>query len=411
MASVTIRSAEPGEERRVTAVDVAAFSARIPEAVLDATLPLFAADRMLVAEDGDDGFVGSAASFPFALTVPGGSVVRAGGVTAVGVLPTHRRRGVLRALMAAQLDDLAGRGEAVALLTASESGIYRRFGYGVATHAAEVEIDPAHTALLAEPAAGGRVRLVDGEAAVARLGAAHDAVAAVRPGTIGRDAAWWTAVLAEPESFVGGGSPFALVHEDDHGAPDGYALYRATSRWDDDGLPAGTLHVGELVATTPEVEAELLARVCRVDLMDRIRVWRPVDDWWRHRLVEPRQLRTRRIIDHLWARILDVPAALTARRYAWSGALVLDVVDPFRPAMSSRVRLEVGADGAARCAGTDEAPDLVLDVADLGSIWLGGVPVGRLVAAGLVREMRPGAATAAEACFAWSPTPWCLSRF
>ena len=83
--------------------------------------------------------VGGAGAFPFELSVPGGSLPCAG-VTAVGVHPTHRRRGVLRSMMDAQLRDVHERGEPIAALWASEETIYGRFGYGIASWAGELKV-------------------------------------------------------------------------------------------------------------------------------------------------------------------------------------------------------------------------------------------------------------------------------
>ena len=94
---------------------------------------------MLAAVD-EGRIVGGAGAFSFRTTVPGGAVVPSAGVTVVGVLPTHRRRGILRSMMRLQLDDAHERGEALATLFASEETIYGRYGYGRATLALELKI-------------------------------------------------------------------------------------------------------------------------------------------------------------------------------------------------------------------------------------------------------------------------------
>src|SRR6185503_8066766 len=81
--------------------------------------------------------VGGAAAASYRFAVPGGAQVSGAGVTAVGVQPTHRRRGINAALMRAQLDDVHERGEPIAVLYASEGGIYGRFGYGLSAFLGE----------------------------------------------------------------------------------------------------------------------------------------------------------------------------------------------------------------------------------------------------------------------------------
>src|SRR4051812_37276522 len=82
-------------------------------------------ERSLAWFDGDR-IVATAAVYPRELTVPG-AMVRCAAVTAVGVVPTHRRRGLLTQMMRRQLADVRDRGEAVAILWPSEGPIYGRF--------------------------------------------------------------------------------------------------------------------------------------------------------------------------------------------------------------------------------------------------------------------------------------------
>src|SRR5207248_5427659 len=106
--------------------------------------------RMLPVERvhaGLDGatIVSGSASSAFDLTVPGGQV-KAAGVTFVGVLPTHRRRGFMRAMMRSQLDAARARGEAVAVLWATEDTLYSRYDYGIASMAADIDVSREHAA-------------------------------------------------------------------------------------------------------------------------------------------------------------------------------------------------------------------------------------------------------------------------
>ena len=117
----------------------------------------------------DDGrIVAGAGAFPFGLTVPGGEVPCAG-VTVVGVLPSHRGRGLLRRMMDAQLEDVRERGEPVAALWASKT-IYGRFGYGLASTSLNVDADRHAVAIRRELPRAGSVRLVDDEEAACSRG-------------------------------------------------------------------------------------------------------------------------------------------------------------------------------------------------------------------------------------------------
>ena len=194
------------------------------------------------------------------------------------------------------------------------------------------------------------------------------------------------------------------------GQVDGAAYYRVQSRWED-GLPAGTLLLRELIAVTPEAHAALWRYCLNVDLVQTVRATvRPVDEPLRWLLAEPRRLRTTALYDDLWVRLVDIPAALAARRYATTGRLVLDVADPFCPENAGRYELEAGPDGAA-CRPTTAAADLALDVADLGAAYLGGVRFGTLAQAGRVAELETEALARADALFTSEPAPWCATPF
>lgn len=367
------------------------------------------AQSFAAVEDG--AFVGGAGAYNFAMTLPGGAVVPVGGVSCVSVAPTHRRRGVVSALLARQLDDLADRGKRLAILNASESRIYRRFGYGLATSAAAVEIDTRHSEFLGE-VPGGRVRLVSADEAAKVLPAVYDRWRVEHVGSLTRSDAWWAIMLGEREGWKGGGKAFRVVHEGLDGTPDGYVSYQPDMRTEH-GNFQGRVRVRELIGMTPEVEAALWRYCFDLDLVRLARSdMRPVDDPLRWRLVEPRQLRTKSITDVLWCRVIDVPGALSDRGYAAEGGLTLEVLDPFRPAKGGTFRLEAGGPGAgATCTRTDAAPDLRLDVADLGAAYLGGVSFARLRDGGRVEELVPGAVARADALFATERAPYCATTF
>jgi len=354
-------------------------------------------ERMHAAFDGEM-IVGGAGAFPFELTVPGGQV-RCGGVTVVGVLPTHRRRGVLTSMMRIQLEDIRGRGEPLAALWASEEAIYRRFGYGLASLMGEMSLPRGYQGLRVPPNPAATVRLVSLEQAAELLPPIYDRIRLRTPGMYARPATWWeTRILDDPSDRRedGAAKNVALLELD--GAPAGYALYRVVSKWES-GQNVGHLRVLEAMASAAELE--LWRYLLGIDWVETFRAHHlPVDHPLLHGLAYPRRLNLR-IGDQLWVRLVDVGAALAARSYASDGPLVLELSDGFLPENAGRWRL---ADGGAER--TDDQPDLALDVQELASLYLGGFGASELLRAGLVRELREDAAARADALFATPRKPW-----
>lgn len=367
-------------------------------------------ERLIVARD-DGRVVGTGGVLSMELTVPGPAPVRCGGLTSVAVLPTHRRRGILTRMMARMLDDIAARGEPVAALLASESAIYGRFGFGLATMNATYELERRHAVFAHPPAVAGRMRLLELDEAASVLPPVFDRARVARVGEVSRSAGWWARHLADRPDARGGLSRlFVVVHEDPSGEPDGYALYRLRHRWDT--TPEHTLHVREVAAADPAVHLALVAFCCNVDLVSCIRLEHfPVDDPLRHALADPRRLKCQALADSLWVRLLDVPAALSARSYGVEDRVVLEVSDPFRPACAGRFLVE-GSPAGGSCRRVDDAaPELLLSASDLGAAYLGGTSLQTLAAAGRVHEVAPGALARAEAMFRTTPAPWCDTDF
>jgi len=371
---------------------------------------IFEPDRSLAAFD-DGRIVGTAGAVSFALTLPGLTTLPVAGVTAVGVLPTHRRQGILTSVMRRQLEDVRARGEALAILYASESAIYGRFGYGLATSMSAFDLDRRHAAFARPVESPGRCRLLDRDEALDTLPAAYDRARRVQPGAVTRSAAWWTGLLRDPESEREGASAYwYVVYESADGQVDGFAHYRVKGQWDD-GLSNNTLLLSELSAATSEAHAVLWRYLLDVDLVTTVRAANaPVDEPLRWLLADPRRMRVTRFNDGVWVRVLDVSAALSARRYAVSGRLALDLADPFLPRNSGRYLLEGGPEGAA-CGATTEAADLALGVSDLAAILLGGARPSTLARAGRIVERSPGALARADLMFACEPLPWCGTFF
>jgi predicted acetyltransferase len=359
-------------------------------------------ERMHAAwEDG--AIVGGAGVFPFELSVPGGSLLCAG-VTAVGVHPTHRRRGVLRAMMDAQLRDVHERGEPIAALWASEETIYGRFGYGIASWAGELKV-PHEWDAFAEPLEpAGTVRFVTPEEARELFPPVYEAVRRERPGLTSRSEDWWNdRQLRMPEQEADAPKRFVVLELD--GEPAGYAIYRTHFGFEG-GLPGSRLVVREALGATPQATAAVWRFLLDVDWMATVEVSHaPPDHPLFLLLAMPRRVRYR-MGDGLWVRLVDVPAALSGRAYGEGRPLVLEVRDAVCEWNDGRWKLEDGS-----CSRTDEEPDLALDVSALGSAYLGAVSFAQLRAALRVEELREGSIARADALFAWRPLPWCLEIF
>jgi predicted acetyltransferase len=348
--------------------------------------------------------VGGAGAFPFDLTVPGGRV-RAAGVTVVGVLPTHRRRGVLRAMMRAQLEACREQGEPVAYLWATEDRIYGHFGYGIASVSGEIELPREWSAYVDGPPAAGTTRLVALSEAEPLLAPVWERVAAVTPGMFARTPIWWRGrVLSDPEARRVGGELQCVVLEGPDG-PAAYALYRVNFGADR-GVTAGVVDVAEALGDAPWATRAIWRYLFDIDWVARVRArLLPLDHPLFLLLAEPRRLRFN-VRDGLWVRLADVGRALGARTYAGDGAVVIEVGDPFCPWNDGRWR--VAAEGVAR---TDAAPDLRCDVTALGSVYLGGFTWTRLARALRVEETRSGAIARADALFRTPLGPWCPEIF
>jgi predicted acetyltransferase len=344
--------------------------------------------------------VGGALAVSYRLTVPGGGQVPAAGVTGVGVRPTHRRRGITSALMRAQLDAIHERGEAIAILYASEGGIYGRFGYGLSSFLGELDLEVERSAFVRGFRPSGRVRLMNRDEALPLMRAVYDEAQRRRPGMIAVDDRWWDWMFFEREKDE---PTFFAVHDTD-GIADAYAAYRVKHEWPE-SIPKLELTVRQLVATTPQANADMWRYLFDIDLIHRVNAWnRPVDEPLLLLMQDPRRLRYR-VTDALRVRLVDVPAALHARGYGGEGRTVIQVADPFCPWNEGRYVLEVSA-GAATCVPTDDEPQIACSVTDLGATYLGGVTFRQLHRAGRVEELRPGALAAIDALFASDPAPW-----
>jgi predicted acetyltransferase len=358
-------------------------------------------ERLHVATD-DGAIVAGAGAFEFELTVPGGPMPTAG-VTVVGVLPTHRRRGVVRELMSAQLKDAHARGEPIAALWASEGGFYGRFGYGMASVCADIEIPKAHTAFNRAVDWSGTTRLVTADEACELFPQVYERVAPTTPGMISRSPEWWKdRRLADSEWRRAGGGELTFAVLEEAAGPEAYACYRLNFSYAD-GVPTGTTVVVEAMGATPAATAAVWRYLLDVDWMAKVEAeLLPVDHPLHLMLLEQNRMKFR-VGDGIWIRPVDVGAALAARAYAGDGDVVLEVSDAFCPWNDGRY----GRDGSR----TTASPDLRVSVDALGCVYLGGFTFSDLLRAGRVEEVRKDAIARADALFRTDRKPWCPEIF
>lgn len=365
------------------------------------------------AYDGDR-LVGFLAALPLSLSVPGGELPCAG-VTFVCVLPTHRRRGVLTALMGELWRAGARQGRPLAALWAADAAIYGRFGFAFATSGMTVEIDSDRPLGLRVEADPRPLRLLEGPDAREVVAPLHERSRAARAGRPRRDGWWWdTLVLPEQDEEDDElGPPLVVVlgDVDAEEPPAGYAVYRTRPGDDDAGSP-GLVQVQEFEADGPGAAAALWRYLADIDLTTRVRCWAvPEDDPLPLMAADPGQVRVTQTFGCLWLRLADVRQALLARAWAAPVDLVLQVHDGVLRGNAGRFRLTVGADSAVTYEASDDPADLTLDVRELAACYLGDARLTRFVRAGLATERRPGAARALDAALRTEHLPFTLDEF
>jgi predicted acetyltransferase len=360
--------------------------------------------RVVAGFDGD-AVVAGAGAFAFDLTVPGGQV-KAAGVTIVGVLPTHRRRGYLRGMKRTMLDAARARGEFVAVLWATEDTIYGQFGYGMASVAAEIDLPRQHAAAFAPVDVPGQARLVDLDAAEPLVAPIYAGVARVTPGMYARTSAWWQdrILMDRPWRRQGGGELRCAVWEID-GAPVAYALYRVNPAFER-GSSSGHVFVVEAMGASPLATHAIWRFLLEMDWLPRLKaIFLPVDHPLVLSLAAPRRLNFL-VREGLWVRLIDVAAALSARGYATDDSVVIEVTDEFCPWNAGRWRVGRGA-----VERTGAEADLACDVRALGCVYLGGFSFAQLARSLRVTEVRAGAIARADAMFYSDRAPWCPELF
>lgn len=406
--TITIRPTTRDEDAALMRPIAVAFGLEVLQARIDRLRAIPEMQMRLGAFDGD-ALVGSAGSWSFAMTTPGGVAVDAEGLTIVAVLPTHRRRGILRELMRHHLDEARARGKSIAALYASEGSIYGRFGYGMASLCGAIELDRDRSAFFGSPgaAATARFRLVDPAAAAREFPAIWERVRLTTPGMLSRTAGWWTSRrLSDPDWARAGRPPQLRVLCEIDGRPAGYAIYRVGTTVVND-LLLGSLDVVEAIGDSPAATRAIWRYLCDTDLVRTIRATLlPIDHALLHLLAEPTRAGMS-LHDALWIRLVDVAAALSQRGWEASGPpLTIGVTDAFCPWNQGSYRLVEG-----RAERTTAAPDLSLDVDALGATYLGGCGFTRLADAGRAVEHTRGALLRADALFRSARAPWCPEIF
>ena len=365
-------------------------------------------ERAFAAFDGED-IVGTAGAFQFSLSISGGEIPAAG-VTMVGVLPSHRRKGIMRGLMRFQLDDARERNEPISILLASEDAIYQRFGYGLAADQGHIEVERDRARWLDDPGPVGKTRLVSLEEAMKYIPAIYDRVREQTPGMFARSTDWWEHhTLPDDEEVRRGTGPMfcAVLEIDDR--DEAYALYRVKHDWPE-GISRGRLIVKEAMAVKPVASREIWRFLFGIDLVDRVEAWLlPADFPIYLMMLEPRRLRYT-YGDSLWLRLVDVRAALGARSYTGEGSISFQVADAFCPWNEGTWRVSFDG-GVARVEATEDEADLRLDVRDLAAAYLGGFSFARLALAGRAHELRAGALNRADEMFRTERAPWCPEIF
>ena len=399
--AVEVRQCGPDELRGALDPIWHYFGGRARAEDVERFAPILPPERVLGAFDGD-AIVGGGGAYLFQTTVPGGTAVPTAGVMAVGVLPTHRRRGVLTKLMRRQLADAHERGEPLALLYASEGQIYSRFGYGLASIAGNIELPKEHARLWDDEPIG-QARLIESEEeSLELLPPIYDRVQAETVGMITRTADWWRARRLYQRPGSGGEQMRVAIDVD--GDLEAYALYRlnfAARHM----VSESTLVVTEALGTSPRALAAIWRYLLGIDWVARIDAfWLPLDHPLFLSLREPRRMRFS-AVEGLWVRLVDVGAALEARGLG-EPAIVLHVQDEFCPWNHARWRIGEGAVDR-----TTAGADLRLGVSELGSVYLGGFTFDQLRRAERLEELKPDGVARADELFRTARQPWCPELF
>jgi predicted acetyltransferase len=403
-----IRRLVPDELDAFAAMLETAAGRPVSAAALADTHTAYEPGRMLGVFDRGQVVAGTG-SAAIELTVPGPVTVPAAKGTLMGVLPTHRHRGLMTALVRAQVRDLGERGEVITVVTTTVTGPGGRFGYSPASVSLGIEVEPGRDRRAADDRPAGRVCLLDAADFPDVLPGVFDAHRRIQPGQVSRPDHFWRMWFHDREVYrIGPGERFAVRYEDGAGRTTGYLTYRLR-QGELRERPVRALVVEDLIAVTEPARRALWRYCLGFDQAAVVTAWNvPADEPLAWMLADPRRVRVTRMRDFLWVRLVDVPRALAARRYAVPGELVLEVHDPVLTENAGRYRLR-GDPDTAQCAPTTAAADIELTVTELAAVYLGATSFTALARAGRVTELTAGALVRASAMFASYPAPWTVT--
>ncbi|BBY21038.1 GNAT family N-acetyltransferase [Mycobacterium stomatepiae] len=413
MTELTLRAISDDDDyESFMSASYAVFFEDIQKDEIDLMRKVTEFDRMVGFHDGTR-WASTAGAFGKQVVLPGGVTAPVAAVTAVTVSPSHRRRGLLTAMMRHQLDDIRSRGtEALAMLFASEASIYGRFGYGTATSIAGLSGQLRELGFRPEVELGdGTVTDTDTDTLMANAPAIYDRAMAQRPGLMARPRPWWDTVIHDSEERrEGTGKIRFALHREADGTASAFAIYRPKAGWTDSGQPNGELHIQEVRATNHRAYARIWRHLLDMDLVRTVKYeWAATDEQLRYLVTDQRALRCE-VKDAIYVRLVDVSRALTLRRYTTCVDVVLEATDEFCPWNTGRLHLCGGPDGAA-CETTTAPADIAVTARDLGAIYLGGVNLQALASAGFVTELTPGSLHRTAVAFDWPAAPGMPDNF
>ena len=359
----------------------------------DAHRLVFTPDRSIMAFDGKN-MVGNALSYEMDMYIPGG-ISKIAAVASVSVQATHRRKGINKSIMKYQLEDIHSRQEPLAVLQASESIIYGRYGYGMASFESNLEIEKTRSAYAIDHASEGQPYFIEESEAREIFPQIYAKAIENRVGMVRRRENWWEFRFREP-GLKGGDPKSWFVKYQKNGENDGYLRYTINDV---------ELNVIELIASSHEAYSSLWRLCLDMDLVDIIKAeHRPADEELKWMLADPRRL-VEYSCDRYWVRLVDVKKALSQRLYSVDGSLTLEVRDSFLPWNQEVVELR-SESGESSCATSNRNPDIVLSAGDLGAVYLGGINFSTLLAAGRIEEITKGSISKANLMFSTKRNPW-----
>ena len=310
---------------------------------------------------------------------------------------THRRRGINRNMMRLQLEDIYSRNEPLAVLQASESIIYGRYGYGMSSFEDSLSIMKEHGAYAHEYRPSGRLYFCDEDEARTIFPDIYQSAIQNRVGTTVREDNWWQFRFLEP-GLKGGDPRSWFVRHVESGINTGYVRYTINGR---------VLHILELVSSTFEGYSALWRFCLDMDLVDTIEAaHRPVDEELRWMLADPRRLISSSE-DRSWLRLVDAKSALENRSFSSEGSLTLRIKDDFLPWNDGVYTLSTDGHNS-ECVVSEKPPDITLSTSDVAAAYLGGVRFDLLARSGRINEHTPGSIDLLDRLFATDRMPWCI---